>query len=237
MAMNKLGLSSCELFELHVAPADVFPVRERLMQWRNSVPSSHFEMVREKFSKHKINIQSYAANFKDNVTDEELDSIFKNTRVLGTDILTTSATVSVMKRVDVFAKKYQVRVGMHNHDHTERPNEFSTPETFARGMSGNSEYIMINLDIGHATSANYDPLAYLKTIHDKVVCIHVKDRKKDHGSRTRFGEGDTPIAEVLRTIRDNKWNIPANIEFEYKGDTMEEMKRCVEYCRNVLENK
>ena len=53
-----------------------------------------------------------------------------------------------------------------------------------------------------------------------------------------FGEGDTPIKEVLQLIRDNSWNIQATIEFEYPipagSDQMTEIKKSVEYCRAAL---
>jgi len=55
---------------------------------------------------------------------------------------------------------------------------------------------------------------------------------------TPFGEGDTPIGEVLRLLRDNKWNIQAAIEFEYKipsgSDRMSEIARAIQYCRHEL---
>ena len=47
-----------------------------------------------------------------------------------------------------------------------------------------------------------------------------------------WGEGDTPIGPVLTMLRDQRWDIPANIEYEYQGgDTIEEMRRCFEFCK------
>jgi sugar phosphate isomerase/epimerase len=58
------------------------------------------------------------------------------------------------------------------------------------------------------------------------------------GPNVPFGEGDTPVAEVLRLIRDNKWRIQATIEFEYKipsgSDRMTEIARTIKYCREAL---
>ncbi|MEX0686968.1 MAG: TIM barrel protein [Balneolales bacterium] len=233
--MNELGLTSCELWEGHVVPLKIFRNRPALAKWRTSPDSmAEIEAVRQKFEKAGITIQAYTVNMKDNITDEQLDHIFRMTKALGTDTITSSATVSVMPRLDVYAQKYGIYVAMHNHAHVDRPNEFSNPDSFARGMEGRSDFIRINLDIGHATAANYDPASYMKMMHEKIMCIHVKDRKKNNGPRTYFGEGDTPIREVLQLIRDNQWPIPANIELEYEGNTMTEMKRCVDYCRKVL---
>lgn len=233
-AMSDLGLNSCELWEGHVAPSEKFRPRNALKEWRTTVSMDYLHEIRDKFDQEGIKIQAYTVTMKDNITEEELDCIFQMTRALGTDVITSSATVSVMPRIDVYARHYNVKVAMHNHAHVDRPNEFSTPETFARGMEGNSNYIRINLDIGHFTAANCDPLDYMKKMHEKIECIHVKDRKMNNGPRTPFGEGDTPIKEVLQLIRDNQWPITANIEFEYEGDTLTEMRKCVEYSRRAL---
>ena len=37
------------------------------------------------------------------------------------------------------------------------------------------------------------------------------------GGYTPCGQGDAPIKEVLKLVQKNKWDIPANIEFEYHG--------------------
>lgn len=246
MAMAKLGIKSCELWEGHIEPRDLQweknstasetkRKREELKKWRDNLNMENIYAIREKFKEAGIAIQAYNGGIKDNISENDLELVFKIAQALGTDTLTTSATVSVMPRVDVYAKKYKVKVGMHNHAHVNKPNEFATPDSFNQGMKGLSDYIQINLDIGHFTAANFDAVEYIRQNHEKIVCIHLKDRKKDQGPNLPFGEGDTPIAAALRLIRDNKWPIPANIEYEYKGaDTETELKNCIDYCKKVL---
>ena len=58
------------------------------------------------------------------------------------------------------------------------------------------------------------------------------------GPNVPFGQGDTPIKEILQTIRDNKWPIPAIIEFEIPlppgTDRTPELVKCMSYCKQVL---
>jgi sugar phosphate isomerase/epimerase len=68
--------------------------------------------------------------------------------------------------------------------------------------------------------------------------LHLKDRKKDHGANLPWGQGDTPIKEVLQVMRKEKYKFPANIEHEYAvpegSDLLSEIAKCVEYCKNAL---
>ena len=78
---------------------------------------------------------------------------------------------------------------------------------------------------------------FLEKHHADIVTVHIKDRKKNQGDNMPFGEGDTPIIPVLHLMRDRKYRIPANIEYEYKGasDPTTEVRKCYEYCRKALE--
>jgi sugar phosphate isomerase/epimerase len=155
-------------------------------------------------------------------------------KALGTKYITASSTVDQASRLNNLAKRAGVYVAMHNHSNLKDPNEYATPESFEKAMAGNSN-IRMNLDIGHFVAANFDPVDYLIKQHDKIVTLHIKDRKKNQGANTPFGEGETPIKQVLQTLRDRRWAIPAMIEYEYKGaDTVAEVKKCYEYCRSAL---
>jgi sugar phosphate isomerase/epimerase len=230
-----VGLSECELFMGHVEPAEKRGPegREALRQWRLNVKPEEIHPVREKFDKAGIALSAYAYNMRDDFTDDELASGFRVAQALGVKTMTTSATLSVTPRIGAQAEKYKIVVGMHGHS-SKDPNEFATPESFAKAMKM-SKYLAVNLDIGHFWAANFDPVAFIEQHHAKIVTLHIKDRKKNDGDNMPFGEGDTPIKEVLQLLKTKKYRIPANIEYEYKGgDTVAEVRKCYEYCRQAL---
>jgi sugar phosphate isomerase/epimerase len=230
------GLGECELWAGHLEPRDAG--RDEVRKWHLSTPLSHFHEVRQKFDRAGIRLYAYTFGFRSELTDEGIERGFTEANALGVKVITSSANVSVAPRVDRIARKYKITVGFHGHDQTDHPDEFSAPETFAKAMAGASKYIGVNLDIGHFVAAGGDPVAYITENHAKIVTLHIKDRKKNHGANLPFGEGETPIVEVLRLLRDRRWKIPANIEYEYgkpNMDTVAEVKKCYGYMRKALE--
>jgi hypothetical protein len=53
-----------------------------------------------------------------------------------------------------------------------------------------------------------------------------------------FGQGDTPIKEILLMMKKEKYKFQATIEMEYpvpEGSTLlAEIGKCVRYCRDIL---
>jgi sugar phosphate isomerase/epimerase len=196
-------------------------------------------VILKKFDDAGILVYAYNYSFRKDFSDEEIERGFQMAQAMRVKYITASSNVSVAPRVDKYAQKYKIMVGFHGHDQTSNPDEFSTPDTFARAMKGASPNIGVNLDIGHFVAAGGDPVAYITEHHAKIVTLHLKDRKKNHGANLPFGEGDTPIVAVLQLLRDKGWKIPANIEYEYGKpgmDTITEVKKCFEYCKKALES-
>ena len=209
--------------------------REKIRQWRLSVSLGHFANIRKKFDAAGISIFAFYSILKDDCTDREVERGLEMTRALGAKVMTTSATLTLARRMAPFAKKHQVTVSMHGHSNVADPNQFATPESFAKAVDL-SDYYRVNLDIGHFTAAGYDPVAYIRDHHDWITNVHIKDRKKNDGPNMPFGQGDTPIKEVLQLIKVNRYPIPAFIEYEYdgKGTSTEEVRKCFEYVKTAL---
>ncbi|MBI3666742.1 MAG: sugar phosphate isomerase/epimerase [Acidobacteria bacterium] len=209
--------------------------REKIRRWRLNVSLDHFTRIRKKFDAAGIEVFAFYYILKDDCTDREIERGLEMTRALGAKVMTTSATLTLAQRMAPLVKKHQVIVAMHGHSNLADPNQFATPESFAKAVAM-SDYYRVNLDIGHFTAAGYDPVAYIRDHHDWITNIHVKDRKKNDGPNTPFGQGDTPIKEVLQLIKTKHFPIPAFIEYEYdgKGSSTEEVRKCFEYVRTAL---
>ncbi len=206
---------------------------QKLREWRKSVSMDRVKEFRKKYEDAGVLIEVVKVDGIFKMSDEELDYAFTLAKTLGGRAISTeiSHTDSELKRVGQFADKHQLLVGYHGHAST-KPEHWEAAFALAKFNGA-------NVDLGHFVAGNnISPVPFLKKHHERVTHVHIKDRKFNNGPNTPFGEGDTPIAEVLRLIRDNKWNIQATIEFEYKvpadSDRMKELARCIKFCRDAL---
>jgi sugar phosphate isomerase/epimerase len=232
-AFTECGLRECELWSPQIEPEKA--PREELRRWRVETPLDHFRAIGKKFTAANITIRGFNYSFNDSFADAEIDRGFEMARALGAEFITASSTLSAAKRVAPTAEKHKMIVAMHNHSNLKDPNEFATPESFAAAMKI-SKYFKVNLDIGHFTAANFDAVAYIREHHANITNLHIKDRKRNQGENSPWGQGDAPIREVLQLLKQNKWPIAAYLEYEYKGagTPVDEVKKGLEYVRQAL---
>lgn len=230
-AMRECGFRECELFAPQLEP----PRGADLQRWRLETPLDHFRAVRTAFEAAGLAIYGYNYSFHRTMSDGEIDRGFEMAKALGAEIITASTTLDVAPRVAPFAEKHRMVVAMHNHSNLTDPKEFATPESFEAALRM-SPYFKVNLDVGHFTAANFDAVAYIRQHHASITNLHLKDRKRDQGATTPWGQGDAPIREVLQLLKRERWPIRAYVEYEYPGtrSPIEESRACLEYAKQAL---
>jgi sugar phosphate isomerase/epimerase len=212
--------------------------RQALREWRVALPLDRFREVRAKFDKAGLNLFSYVQTIDDDMTDAEIDAVFRQMQALKVPMFTTNQTrVGMGPRVAPFSEKYGVKAAWHPHAQVQDPNEVATPESMEKVL-GMSKSFVVNLDIGHYTAGNNDAVAFLRKHHERITHLHVKDRKRNDGPNVQLGTGDTPIKECAALIRDNKWPIMLILEREYRdapGTAVEQTRWQLDYVKSLLE--
>jgi sugar phosphate isomerase/epimerase len=211
--------------------------QEELRKWRMSAPTDKFKEVRKKFDDAGIDLALLCFNMQDSITDDEVDYAFRMCKTLGAKAMTTSTTVSMSKRIAPLADKHKILVGYHGHDQTSDSNQFATLESYTTAFSY-SKYNGVNLDVGHFTASDYDAIAFITEHHSRITNLHLKDRKRDHGPNVPWGQGDTPLKEILLLMKKEKYPFPGNIELEYPvpegSNVIAEVTKCLKFCKDVL---
>ena len=212
--------------------------RQTLREWRIALPLDRFREVRQKFDAAKLNLFSYVQTVDDDMTDEEIDAVFKQMQALQVPMFTTNQTrVGMGPRVAPFAEKYKIKAAWHPHAQVQNPNEVATPRSMEL-LLGMSTAFVINLDIGHFTAGNNDAVAFLRKHHDRITHLHIKDRQRNDGPNVQLGTGDTPIKECAALVRDNKWPIMFILEREYRdapGTAVEQTRWQLNHVKSLLE--
>ena len=187
--------------------------------------------LRKMYNDAGVNIHLHKIAF--GPSDEEIEFNFLVAKALGCVGITTERSEPLAKRLAPFADKHRIWVGFHNH--TTNFPAMDKPDP----LLDCGKYIGFNFDFGHyfAGTKGLSPIPVLERYHERIVSLHMKDRTAD-GGNLPWGQGQTPLKEILQPIRKEKWTFPADFELEYKipegSNSVAEVAKCVQYCRQAL---
>lgn len=235
------GLGMVELHAVWVEPNFASPgvseqeAREKLRNWRLTTPASYYRDIKKEFDDTGITICTYYVNIGDSYTDAEIDATFEGAKALGAKGIVGSYGLAVAHRLSAFPGKHGMYASLHNHDNLSDPDAFSNEASIVKGLAYSPDFTA-TLDVRHFTAGNGDCVGFLERHHARVSAVHLGDRRKNNGRSTPFGEGDAPIIEILRLIRDNQWPIIALLEFEHGTlrPAVEEVQLMFDYCKRAL---
>jgi sugar phosphate isomerase/epimerase len=208
---------------------------EDLKKWRLSVSMDKYKELRHMYNEAGVNIYAFKLEPNPNMSDEEYEYIFHVADTLGANHVTLelSNNAEFTQRIGEFAAKKHMVVAYHAH--------LQATITAWDAVLAQSKGNAINLDCGHYVAGTSEsPIPVILKHHDRIASVHLKDRKKasNGADNLPWGQGETPIRDILQLMRKEKYNFPASIELEYQipegSDAVVETSKCVQFCKNAL---
>jgi sugar phosphate isomerase/epimerase len=211
---------------------------KKVADWRATASMDKFKEVRKKFNDAGVSIYAFKPNaMGPNNSDAEVEYALKAAKALGANSVTLELPTDAKQtqRLGDLGAKHKVYIGYHAH--------LQATDTLWDVALEQLPYNSINLDCGHyiavgGKNTKESLYALIEAKHDRITSMHIKDRTADGKQNLSWGQGDTPIKEILALIKKKKYKIPATIELEYDvpdgSDAVKEVAKCVEYTKNIL---
>jgi len=229
--ITQCGISSVELMG---GPAEQFAKAATSETGGGGTPMDGFKALRKLYNDAGVDIHivKFGNIGNPGMPDEQIEYYFQAAKALGATGITRELSEAAAKKLGPIADKHEIMIGFHNHTQLK-------PTTYDGDILTYGKYLGINLDIGHyVAGTNQSPIPLIEKHQDRIISLHLKDRKKNNGPNTPFGEGDTSVALVLQYMKKNKLTFPGDVELEYRippgSDAVKEVTKCVQFCREAL---
>lgn len=214
---------------------------EELRRWRLSAPMDKYKAFRKMYEDAGVKIFAFKLPPTMAMPDQEYEYIWNVADTLGADHVTMELPTDdrLLARVGEYAARRRLRIAFHTHGQ-------GGSSGFEKAL-GASQYTALNFDVGHYYGVTGEsPVPVIEKYHSRIASLHLKDRKapasgggpRGGGANVAWGQGGTPIKEILQLMKKRRFRFPASIEYEYPtpegSDVLAEIKKCVDYCKQAL---
>lgn len=210
-----------------------------LTAWRLAAPMAKYKAFRKQWEDAGVKIYAFKLPPTLDMADAEYEYIWNVAGTLGANHITMELPTDdrLLERVAAFAAKRKLAIAFHTHGQ-------GGASGFDKVLNA-SPYTALNFDVGHYYGVNgQSPAPLVEKYHARIASLHLKDRKGPAAGDARggpnmpWGQGETPLKEILGVMKRNRYKFPASIEYEYQtpegSDVLSEMKKCVAYCKEAL---
>lgn len=210
--------------------------------WRLAAPMEKFAELKKMFDDAGVSIHVVKWS-PARWSDEEIDYAFLSAKALGAWGVSDELTLDAAKKLGPFAEKHGMYASLHTH------GQFGTAvfeqETLVPALAV-SPAVMLNFDCGHFYgSTGVHPNTIIDKYKDRIKEIHLKDKTGPNTTPANtnqiWGQGETPLIDVLKKIRDEKIPFFCDIELEYPvpawSTSVKEVQTCLRYAKEVLLNE
>ncbi|MFB3903812.1 MAG: sugar phosphate isomerase/epimerase family protein [Acidobacteriota bacterium] len=215
---------------------------EEMKQWRLSVSMDKYKAFRKMYNDAGVEIYAFKLPPTMRMSDEEYAYIWNVAETLGATHVTMELPTddALLARVAGYAATRRLPIAFHTHGQ-------GGSSGFDKAL-GASKYTALNLDVGHYYGVTGEsPIPIIEKYQDRIASLHLKDRKGPSGAsggpggggpNMPWGQGETPLREILQLMKKRKHRFPASIEYEYTtpegSDVLTEIKKCVQFCKDAL---
>lgn len=215
-----------------------------LSKWRASASMDKYDEFRRMYEDAGVRIYCFKLPPTLAMPKEEYDYIWNVAETLGADHITMELPTdeALLQRVAEYASDRRLAIAFHTHGQ-------GGSSGFDRVLDA-SAYTALNLDVGHYYGVTGEsPVPVIEKYYHRIASLHLKDRKGPEfagenrgpgsgGPNMPFGQGGTPLKEILQLMKREQYPFPGSIEYEYNtpegSDVLTEMKKCVAFCKAAL---
>ena len=207
-----------------------------LKAWRVGVTSEKVATAKKLFDDAEVDV--HIVKFTPGRwSDEEIDYAFRAAKAMGAKGVSEEISEEAVRKMAPYAEKHGMYAIIHNH------SQFADESFSVDPFLAVSPAVMLNFDVGHYYgTTGLNPCDFIRKYHNRIFSLHFKDKTGPNtvpaNRELVWGQGETPLAEILLLIKKEGWPIHVDIELEYNinpwSNQVKETRTCVQYARNIL---
>lgn len=211
--------------------------QEELRRWYASPPMDRLAALRKLYNDAGVKI--HIAKFSPGADPDATEFAYRAAQALGARAVTNEISEEACRVQGPVAARYGLGAAMHNHGQPSDP-DFPGFDHYLAISPG----VTLNFDFGHYYGyTGKSPIPEIVRLSDRITSFHMKDKAAPplpgvSGDNLPWGEGSTPLVEVLRLVQREGYPINCDIELEYAipegSNAVAEVRKCVEFCREAL---